>query len=116
MLSAGRLYFLPVTDAANVSFVALTTARCLSRSDTGHTRRDARSTTQRANATNIHCEKKVSALNDCGLDGANKKTKMVFIVTPMPAIFGLTLSKQPKIIIGAIATASRIKSCESVRK
>src|SRR5439155_14221663 len=30
MLSAGRLYLSPVTDAANVSFVALTTARCLS--------------------------------------------------------------------------------------
>src|SRR6267142_3461004 len=107
MLSAGRLYFLPVTDAAKVCSVALTTAHCLSRSDTGHTRRDARNTTPRANATNMHCEKKESALNDCGLDGANRNRKMTFIVVPMPAIFGLTPSKQPTIIVGAIAIASR---------
>jgi hypothetical protein len=40
---------------------------------------------------------------------------MLFMVRRMPAITGRTLSKQPKIKTGAIATASRTKSYDSVR-
>ena len=39
----------------------------------------------------------------------------MFMMKPIPAICGRTLSKQAKIRIGAMAMASRTKSCDSVR-
>src|SRR5271168_5173556 len=38
------------------------------------------------------------------------------MIAPSPAVLGLTLSRQPKIRMGAIPIASRAKSCVSVRK